>query len=66
MEDSILLAQQVDHLERQAEQERQRAQGAESRLARAIRHLHGLGQEVDAIAAALAVDPERVREALSE
>ena len=87
LEDSILLAQQVDHRQRQAEQERQRAQGAEqdrqraaqgqqraeqdrqqaeSRLARAIRHLHGLGQDVDAIAAALAVDPERVREALSE
>jgi len=31
-----------------------------SRLAQAIRHLHGLGQDVDAIAAALAFDPERV------
>ena len=73
LRDSLLLAQQVDHLERQAEQERQRAQRAEqeqrraeSRLARAIRHLHGLGQEVDAIAEALSVDAERVREVLSE
>ena len=87
LRDSMLWAQQVDHLERQAEQERQRArnaeqrqhraeqgqqraeqdrQHAESRLARAIRHLHGLGQDVGAIAEALAVDPERVRAVLSE
>ncbi len=87
LEDSILLAKQVDHLERQSERERQRAeqegqradqerqraqraeqdrQQAESSLVRAIRHLYGLGQEVDAIAAALAVDPERVRQVLSE
>ena len=69
-----------ERLDRQAEHERQRAQGAEqaqpraaqdrqqaeSRLARAIPHLHRLGQDVDAIAAALAVDLERVRGALSE
>ena len=72
LRDSILLA-------RQAEQERQRAQRAEQgqkraeqerqqterQLARAIRRLHGLGQNADAIAATLAVDVEQVRRVLS-
>ena len=59
-----------------AEQERQRAQRAERAqqqaeqerrllLAQAIRRLHGLGQDVEAIAAALAVDADEVRRVLS-
>ena len=38
---------------------------AELRLARAIRRLHGLGQNADAIAAALSVDVGLVRRVLS-
>ena len=74
--DSILLARQVEHHERRAEQERQRAQRAKQarqkaeqerrlRLAQAVRSLHGLGQDVEAIAAALAVDADEVRRVLS-
>ena len=55
-----------------AEQERQRAQRAEQAeqerhllLAQAIRRLHGLGQDAEAIAAALAVDADEVRRVLS-
>ena len=93
LRDSILWAQQVDHLERQADQERQRAeqerqraeqeqhraeqeqhraqraeqerQRAELLLAHAIRRLHGLGQDVEAIAQALSVDAKEVRRVLS-
>ena len=76
LRDSILLARQVEHHERRAEQERQRAQRAERAqqqaeqerrvlLAQAIRHLHGLGQDAEAIAAALAVDADEVRRLLS-
>ena len=72
LRDSMLLARQVEHRDRLLEQERQRAQRAEQgrqhaevRLARAIRHLHGLGQDADAIAAALAVDADEVRRVLS-
>ncbi|MDE0449449.1 MAG: hypothetical protein OXH96_22505 [Spirochaetaceae bacterium] len=83
LRDSILLAGQVEHHERRAEQERQRAQRAEQAqqqaeraqqqaeqerrllLAQAIRRLHGLGQDAEAIAAALAVDADEVRRVLS-
>ena len=61
--------QQAEQERRQADQERQQAeqerQQAELRLARAIRRLHGLGQDADSIAAALAVDVEQVRRVLS-
>ena len=79
LRDSMLLARQVEHHERRAARERERAQRAEQgrqqaeqerqqaeqRLALAIRRLHRLGQNVDAIAAALAVDVEQVRRVLS-
>ena len=65
LRDSILLAQQVDYQERQAAHERQRAQRAELKLAQAIRRLHDLGQDADAIAAALSVEVEEVRRVLS-
>jgi len=58
LRDSMLLAQQVEHQERRAEQ-------AEQRLARAIRRLHGFGEDAEAIAAALSVDVEQVRQVLS-
>ncbi len=49
--------------------ERERAQRAEQArrllLAQAIRRLHGLGQDAEAIAAALAVDADEVRRVLS-
>ena len=76
LKDSILLAQRAEHERRRAdrerqekEQERQRADRErhekEELLARAIRRLHGLGQDPEEIARTLAVDPERVRRALS-
>ena len=72
LRDSMLLAQQVEHHEQRAQRAEQRQkraeqerQQAEQRLARAIRRLHGLGQNADAIAAALAVDVELVRRVLS-
>ena len=65
LRDSMLLAQQVEHQERRTARERERAQRAEQRLACAIRRLHGLGQDADAIAAALSVDVEQVRRVLS-
>ena len=77
LRDSILLARQVEHQERRAEraqqqaeqarlQERQRAeQERRLLLAQAIRRLHGLGQDAEAIAAALAVDTDEVRRVLS-
>ncbi len=79
LRDSMLLARQVEHHERQAARERERAQRAEQgqeraeqerqqaelRLARAIRRLHGLGQDAEAIAAALSVDVEHVLRVLS-
>ena len=68
LRDSLLLARQVAHHERRAqraEQGQQRAEQerlqAEQRLERAIRRLHGLGQNTEAIAAALSVDVEQVR-----
>ena len=79
LRDSMLLARQVEHQERRAEQaeqgqkqaehERQQAEHerrqAEQRLTRAIRRLHGLGEDAEAIAAALSVDVEQVRRVLS-
>ena len=72
LRDSILLAQQVEHHEQRAQRAEQRQKRAEQerqqteqRLARAIRQLHGLGQNADAIAAALAVDVELVPRVLS-
>ena len=61
LRDSMLLARQVEHQERRAEQAEQERQLL---LARAIRRLHGLGQDAEAIAAALSVDVERVRRVL--
>ena len=65
LRDSILLARQVEHQERRAERAEQGQRQAELQLARAIRHLHGLGQSADAIAATLAVEVEQVRRILS-
>ena len=62
LRDSMLLARQVEHQERRAEQAEQERQLL---LARAIRRLHGLGQDAEAIAAALSVDVERVWRVLS-
>ena len=75
LRDSILLTQQVDYLERQAERERaeraeqegteQERERADLLLAHAIRRLNGLGQDVEEIAQALSVDAEEVRRVLS-
>ena len=65
LRDSMLLGQQVEHQERRAERAEQEQKRAERTLARAIRRLHGLGQDADAIAAALAVDVHQVRRVLS-
>ena len=76
LRDSMLLARQVEHRDRLLAQERQRAQRAEraqrqaeherrALLAQAIRRLHGLGQNAEAIAAALAVEADQVRRVLS-
>ena len=68
LRDSMLLARQVEHQERRAAQERARQQAEQERrllLAQAIRRLHGLGQDAEAIAAALAVDADEVRRVLS-
>ena len=50
----------------QAEYERQRADLAEQALSRSIRHLHALGQQPDAIAAALSIDADKVRRVLAD
>ena len=61
--------QRAEQGQQRAEQGQQRAeqgqQRAELKLAQAIRRLHGLGQDADAIAAALSVDVEEVRRVLS-
>ena len=63
--------QQAEQAQQQAEQARQRnrQQQAEQKrlllLAQAIRRLHGLGQDAEAIAATLAVDEDEVRRVLS-
>ena len=58
--------QQAEQDRRHAEQERRRAeQERQLLLAQAIRRLHDLGQDAEAIAAALAVDAAEVRRVLS-
>ena len=65
--------QRAEQERRRAEQARQQAEQARQRaeqerrllLAQAIRRLHGLGQDAEAIAAALAVDADEVRRMLS-
>ena len=47
-----------------AQAERQKAQ-AELALSRSIRQLHGVGQDAEAIARAVPLDPEQVRRALT-
>ncbi len=66
-------AQRAEQAQQQAEQERRQVEQAQQQaeqerrllLAQAIRRLHGLGQDAEAIAAALAVDADEVRRALS-
>ena len=53
-------AQRSERAGQQAEQERRLPQAMQ-----AIRRLHGLGQDAEAIAAALAVDADEVRRVLS-
>ncbi len=69
LRDSMLLARQVEHHERRAEQAERAQQRAEQErrllLTQAIRRLHGLGQDAEAIASALAVDADEVRRVLS-
>ena len=72
LRDSISWGRQADYERREKERERaekererQRADRAEQALSRSIRHLRGLGQEPDAIAAALSVDVDDVRRALA-
>ena len=48
------------------EREKQRAERAEQALSRSIRHLHGLGQDAEAIAGALSIDMDEVRRVLAE
>ena len=65
--------QQAEQAQQQAEQAQQQAEQAQQQaeqerrllLAQAIRRLHGLGQDAEAIAAALAVDADEVRRVLS-
>ena len=47
------------------ERERAAKERAEQALSRSIRQLHGLGQEPDAIAAALSLDVDEVRPVLA-
>ncbi len=63
--DSVSLGMQAEYERRRAERaERQKAQ-AEQALSRSIRHLHSLGQDAEAIARALSLDPEQVRRVLT-
>ena len=48
------------------ERERAGREQAEQALSRSIRHLHGLGQEADAIAAALSIDADEVWRVLAD
>ena len=58
--------QQAERAQQQAEQGQQQAEQERRRvLAQAIRRLHGLGQDAEAIAADLAVDADVVRRVLS-
>lgn len=65
LRDSISWGRQADYERREKERERRRADRAEQALSRSIRHLHGLGQEPDAIAAALSIDVGEVRRILA-
>ncbi len=59
-------AQRAERAQQQAEQAQQQAEQARRLLlAQAIRRLHGVGQDAEAIAAALAVDADEVRRVLS-
>ena len=58
--------QQAERAQQQAEQAQQQAeQERRMMLAQAIRRLHGLGQDAEAIAATLTVDEDEVRRVLS-
>ena len=72
LRDSISLGKQADYERRRADRERaekeregRRADRAEKALSRSIRHLRGLGQAPDAIAAALSIDVDEVRRVLA-
>ena len=72
LRDSISWGRQADYERREKERERaekeresRRADRAERALSRSIRQLHGLGQEPDAIAAALSLDVDEVRRVLA-
>ena len=79
LRDSISWGRQTDYERRRAERERaekereraekeregRRADRAEKALSRSIRHLRGLGQAPDAIAAALSIDVDEVRRVLA-
>ena len=55
-----------EHERSEKERERHRAERAEQALSRSIRHLHGLGQDAEAIAGALSIDADEVRRVLAE
>ena len=54
-----------EHERAAKERESRRADRAERALRRSVRHLRSLGQEPDAIAAALSIDPDEVRRVLA-
>ena len=54
-----------EHERAAKEHESRRADRAERALRRSVRHLRGLGQDPDAIAAALSIDPDEVRRVLA-
>ena len=56
---------QKKQAERQKEQAERQKEQAELALSRSIRQLHGLGQDAEAIARALSLDPEQVRRVLT-
>ena len=59
-------AQRAERAQQQAERAQQQAEQAQRMmLAQAIRRLHGLGQDAEAIAATLTVDEDEVRRVLS-
>ena len=66
LRDSISWGRQAEYERREKERERQRADRAERTLSRSIRHLHGLGQDAEAIAGALSIDADEVRRVLAE
>ena len=73
LRDSISWGRQAEYERREKEREkaekereRRRAEQAEQALSRSIRHLHGLGQDADAIAGALSLDVDDVRRVLND